>query len=239
MADALRCEPSLKSATRRRSPWIFVLLWVAALAAVAPFDQRITDWFGALAPDGSILRRVFKLSAWAAQWWGFVLLGALLFVHRRWKQLLPPFVIVVVACIGTLHLIKFIVGRARPDLDLGPGHFDLFGNPSHGFDSFPSGHSTLALLWAILVGAYFPRLRWVFYPLAVLTCLSRLVLDRHYPSDVVGALGLVLLAIWLARRWSPPGTFTALRRADFFANDEPPAGQPSGATEASAKSASA
>lgn len=223
MAAAHASEAPIVPSNRRISPWVFVVLWAAALAAIVPFDERITDYFGSLAPENSVLRRIFKLATWSAPWWGFVLLGALLFNHRRWKTLVVPYATCVIGCIGALHLIKFIVGRARPDLNLGTLHFQMFGDPSAGFDSFPSGHSTQALLWAILVGTYFPRLRWVFYPLAVLTCLSRLVLDRHFPSDLVGAAGLVILAIWLARRWSPVDAFVPLRLADFFAKDELPA----------------
>ena len=46
--------------------------------------------------------------------------------------------------------------------------------------------ATIAWLW------FGPRLRWFFFPLAVVVCVARVYVGAHFPLDVVGgaALGL-------------------------------------------------
>ncbi|WP_280156233.1 phosphatase PAP2 family protein [Piscinibacter sp. XHJ-5] len=54
--------------------------------------------------------------------------------------------------------------------------------------SFPSGHTTHAVAFALLLGHYYPALAWPLWGFAVLIALSRVVLGLHFPSDVaVGA----------------------------------------------------
>jgi membrane-associated phospholipid phosphatase len=190
------------------------LLWAALLVAALLVDGVAHDAFSTFAPKYTVARRVLTLAARTCPWWGFLLLGVLLLAHERRWLLLPTYVVCLAACFGTLHLLKVAIGRARPDQQLGPLAFQPFGDLAVGFDSFPSGHATQAVLWAALVGLYFPKSRWLFVPLAGLTCLSRLALQRHFVSDIVGALGLVLVVLWLAVR-TCPNTFVPLRRADF------------------------
>ncbi|MEP4293728.1 MAG: phosphatase PAP2 family protein [Rhizobiaceae bacterium] len=117
------------------------------------------------------------------------------------------FIFFTVALSGiAANLIKNSIGRARPRLleELGPHHFNP-GAFEPKFASFPSGHSTtsgaiaraLILLWP----RYWPL--WLLFGL--LGGLSRIVVDAHYPSDVLagltfGGLFVLLTARWLARR---------------------------------------
>ena len=92
-------------------------------------------------------------------------------------------------------LFKLFFARVRPDLSQ---HL----TPAPGY-SFPSGHamgSAAFFLAVFLVGVQlFPRWRWVAGILGVLLTLgiglSRLVLQVHYPSDVLA--GWALSATWV------------------------------------------
>ena len=109
-------------------------------------------------------------------------------VPSRW---IPAFLVVVIAGDSVItNLVKEAVDRARPTLDpaaaaLGP--------------SFPSGHSSTAAATfaalALLVGRRRPHahkavLAGLAVGLAVAVACSRVLLDVHWLSDVVGGLAL-------------------------------------------------
>ena len=81
---------------------------------------------------------------------------------------------------------------------------------SHGWHSYPSGHTTLTViilsLGMILLADALPKLRHVFWLLAVLAPLNvafaRVGLGSHYPSDVVGGLALGGAWVFWWRDWS-------------------------------------
>jgi membrane-associated phospholipid phosphatase len=80
--------------------------------------------------------------------------------------------------------LKIIVGRARPEQNLGAAHFDPFG----GDKSFPSGHATTAFAIGSVIAAHSNQ-AWVkasAYSLASLVAFSRVYHDAHWSSDVAG-----------------------------------------------------
>jgi membrane-associated phospholipid phosphatase len=103
-----------------------------------------------------------------------------------------------------VQVCKHLAGRPRPRLALPPGEY--FG-PTFQSDllSFPSGHATTSFAVAAALSVWYPRSAWVFYLLAALISLGRVVGDSHYLSDVMAGalLGLAVgwpLAGWVAGR---------------------------------------
>lgn len=102
-------------------------------------------------------------------------------------------------------IIKRLIGRSRPfvdGLDVWAYH-PLSWHPKYA--SFPSGHTTTAFAALIAIGAIFPQARALLWTYAVLIGLSRVVINAHYPSDViaaaiVGATGAMLIRHWFAAR---------------------------------------
>lgn len=131
-----------------------------------------------------------------------VLLGfaVLLFVRRAPVQALA---FASVVCIGwfSSELGKRIVERLRPPSDAVAALI-----AEHGPDSFPSGHTSLAvaLAWAVLfLGGRSRRGRILLgcagaLFVAIVAC-SRMYLGVHYPTDVLGAVVIATSAIlaWL------------------------------------------
>ena len=76
-------------------------------------------------------------------------------------------------------LIKFAVDRARPD---------------GGSRSFPSGHATVVFAIAFVLARRLPRFRFAAYFGAAAIAATRVLLNKHYPSDVLAgaALGLAV-----------------------------------------------
>jgi undecaprenyl-diphosphatase len=108
--------------------------------------------------------------------------------RKRWT-----FIYLLVVLVGAelvMHTVKDIVHRVRPTLDpaaaaLGP--------------SFPSGHSTTAAAFysaaALIIGRGLPRTARLVAAaaavgVAVAVALSRVLLDVHWLSDVIGGLSL-------------------------------------------------
>ena len=102
----------------------------------------------------------------------------------------------LVVGMGVSGAIKTLLGRQRPYLsaDTNPRNF-VFGRGfrSGEFQSFPSGHTTIAFAAASAVSAetaeWWPHTRWIIGPVlytgATLVGVSRIYHDRHWASDVV------------------------------------------------------
>jgi undecaprenyl-diphosphatase len=103
-------------------------------------------------------------------------------------------------------VLKHLIGRERPDV---VSHFVSVASPS-----FPSGHSMLAAVVYLTLGALLAlfaaprRISTYFVSVALLLTVlvgsSRVYLGVHYPTDVLGgwAAGLVwALVCWLVARY--------------------------------------
>jgi membrane-associated phospholipid phosphatase len=100
------------------------------------------------------------------------------------------------------HLLKGLLGRARPLADLAE---QLNAAGRHGTASFPSGHAAqslaLALPFVLIVAGGSPAVRLVKLALLFVASLvgySRIVNGAHYLSDVLGGAVLALVCVPLA-----------------------------------------
>ncbi|QOR85539.1 phosphatase PAP2 family protein [Geobacillus stearothermophilus] len=179
---------------------LFLLVWAAVAAGMTQAaDERLLHVFAQwrwLDPftflgDGRVIGAV-----------SIMLVVILWFFRRNMRG-----VILVLAAVGGGYglneWIKHLVGRERPP-HAGIGGF-----------SFPSGHAMVGTIYLLLLAYFLAQTRakrgeraaiyGVFAALALLTGLSRLSLQVHYPSDVLGGFGLgdAYLAACLAlyRMW--------------------------------------
>jgi membrane-associated phospholipid phosphatase len=126
---------------------------------------------------------------------------AIAMLSRRRFKAAAWVVVVIVTTSLTTTLLKGLLARRRPDWQ---DQTDLIATKS-----FPSGHaSSTAALAGILIVLVWTGLRhsrrWIATALVVVTwllvCLDRVLLGRHYPTDVVAgtALGVAMMLIGLA-----------------------------------------
>jgi membrane-associated phospholipid phosphatase len=123
----------------------------------------------------------------------FVLAGAA-FAKREWIGYAIR--MTIAGAIGgvMVQLVKFAVGRTRPELWLGPFH-----HARASASSFPSGHTVgaFALAGVLIFSAESKTLRVVAALLAFAVALSRVLAFRHWTSDVTAsaAIGLICAAM--------------------------------------------
>lgn len=81
-----------------------------------------------------------------------------------------------------MNVLKYVVGRSRPENELGNHSFKLFSKAA-GYDSFPSGHTMI--VWAVATPfAEQYNAPWL-YGLAALTNIARVGSRQHWVSDTV------------------------------------------------------
>ena len=96
--------------------------------------------------------------------------------------------------------LKMVVGRRRPDESGGVG--DVTGL-SLRYESFPSGHTSAAFAMATVLAVEYPKYRVPLYALAIAVGASRVLQNKHFPSDVLVGAGIGGWAGWQASRGAP------------------------------------
>jgi membrane-associated phospholipid phosphatase len=125
----------------------------------------------------------------------FFLIAGIAYARRRWVSYAIAMGIAGLTAGIAGQIVKHLVGRARPELWLGPSHYAPGSSTS-----FPSGHTVGAFALAgVLVFASRNRaLRVIALLLAVAVGLSRILAFRHWASDVTASAIVGLVAAWTA-----------------------------------------
>ncbi|MCO6436422.1 MAG: phosphatase PAP2 family protein [Phycisphaerae bacterium] len=185
--------------------WPLILGLLLLAAALFAVDQSLTDWLHAQIHRFHGIRHLIWAVNSFFDWWLYVAVAALLLLDTRRIRMLRCYVLTLAGSAVVLHGLKFLIGRARPGLDLGPLAFAPLSSPSLEFDSFPSGHAFAATLMTLIIQRYLPGSVWLLAPLAAMVCLSRAAFERHFPSDIVAGIALALITMHVALRVEPDG----------------------------------
>ncbi len=97
--------------------------------------------------------------------------------------------------------LKFCFGRYWPDTfkenNLSYVHDGIYGfEPFHGgvqYQSFPSGHMMTIVVFAFMLAAFYPKLKWISATAILIVALSLLGLYYHFVSDVLAGAVIGLL----------------------------------------------
>ena len=177
----------------------FVLL--GALCSFFFLDQPIANFFH-LHPL-SVFSFITSFGNSAA----YLVVSLLLFIwFRKKKRLLAKkalFIFASIAISGIIvDILKIIIARPRPKIYFSehlykPEFFKL----KAAFWSMPSGHSATAFALGVGLGLLYPRYKYLFWFLASLVALSRIILTQHFLSDVlIGGMIGAITAIMLYKR---------------------------------------
>jgi membrane-associated phospholipid phosphatase len=214
LAGVAVMEDSL-SELGRRSQWILGV-WVVAGLACLLLDHHVQPWIVQLGHIPTI--RIV-----ASQWHqlgstlGFVAFFGALIVAARAAIKPAAFALVLTGVVA--QIIKHCVGRERPnwshDATVFYGPLGVLNSgPRVPIDSFPSGHTAAAFAMAGILAWRWPRATWLWYFLATGVAVSRVLVDVHFPSDVIlGALlGTLVCQMVLMRMTREPRAKLSLVR---------------------------
>lgn len=137
------------------------------------------------------------------------LFGIIITIIRRTRKAGMIFLIAIVAlATGTMYMKPFF-GRAIPPYVFAPGielpknfniETDSLAPFAAGF-SYPSGHASRATALAFIVGyLLYRKARWAGFAVwafPVLTGISRIYVQQHYPMDVIGGflIGVIISSV--------------------------------------------
>lgn len=128
----------------------------------------------------------------------FLAAALLLLCFRKTRRAgITAFVAMAIGYLCTNLLLKNLVARARPWLDVaGLTTLIVEGDPH----SFPSGHTTAAFAFCAAIWCADAKtwLKWTALVAAAAMGYSRLHVGVHYPSDVLAGVLIGVFAGWTA-----------------------------------------
>ncbi len=184
--------------------WVIVGV-VSALFVVYSYlalDRELASYFYSIKESG--VRAFFKDITFLGESQYYLIPTLLIYLLNKNRDSQASqkalYLFLSVALSGILiWVFKIVGGRYRPEHFLHEGlyGFDFF-HVVHDMTSFPSGHSTTIFAFSTAVWLLYRRFGVALFSLSLLVALSRVVIDRHYLSDVVaGAFIGSLFSYWL------------------------------------------
>lgn len=131
------------------------------------------------------------------QWLG-IKYSASWFFKKYQPKVIAIYLGAVLAAGGLIvNILKPIFGRIRPEIFFETGIHKFSPFTAHGHDSFPSGHSQV--IWGAMLSLWiiYPRFRPLYIITALIVSFSRILVLRHYLSDIVvsAAISAVLVVL--------------------------------------------
>lgn len=198
----------------RAKGWLLAGLWTAFLLLGFGLDglvaQRVQEsGFPRLAAErDTLLHSTLDVVKFPGTYWA-VVVAAIVVALVHPKRLMAAGFVMSAAVPGVLsNVLKWMVGRTRP-FKLAPDvpqpepfYFEpLRGGIAGLFRqtnlAFPSGHTTVAFAAAVALAILFPRQRVLFYGVATLVAMDRVLENAHYLTDTIAAAGLSVLLMRL------------------------------------------
>lgn len=170
-------------------------------------DQRVLAWAEGVQSDAleDVIRIVNRFGGGMNPVLivGFFVVAGVAYAVPRWVGYAVSMAVAGLGAGILAQIIKHLVGRARPELWLGPSHYAPGSSTS-----FPSGHTVgaFALAGVLFFASRNWTLRIVALVLAAAVGMSRVLAFRHWLSDVTASAAVGLAVSWLVTRAVMPLT---------------------------------
>jgi len=197
------------------------VLTLGVSAAIAAVLLLFDPWLQTAAQGlrAPLVEDLIRFGGWLGQgttlWFILLTIYAMALILRRVAVTAGSVGCVVSAALASVlsSIIKWGIARARPNANL--GHLAFFhwseALRNHArFQSFPSGDTVIvaAVAWYLLYRCHKVPLgvRWILLVVPLATACSRVLLNKHWPSDTVFSIGLALVSAHCVVRYE---TFSA------------------------------
>jgi undecaprenyl-diphosphatase len=199
--EAWRVVRSSRVVIPRAAIALFVI--GAAIVAVAwrNADSPVTAWSERVQSDATedLIRITNRLGGGMnpVMIVAFFLLAGVAYRYRRWIEYAVAMAMAGLAAGIVGQIVKYLVGRARPELWLGP-----FTHARPSATSFPSGHTVgaFALGFVLVFASRNLPLRVLAVLVAIAVGLSRILAFRHWTSDVLASALIGIAVAWVVTR---------------------------------------
>ena len=186
-----------------RSLWLRALGGLVGGALVTLYvwlvlDMRVLGWAEGVQSDGTrdAIRIVNRFGGGMnpAMIVLFFLVAGVAYAERRWVGYALAMGLAGLGAGLVAQIVKHLVGRARPELWLGPVHYAPGSSTS-----FPSGHTVgaFALAGVLVFASRSWPVRVAAFALAAAVGLSRMLAFRHWASDVAASAVIGLVTAWI------------------------------------------
>ena len=180
-----------------KQPLNYIILastWILLIILSYYFiDQHLTLYIHSHIDHG-IIRSIAKVLTYLGRGTPYLVGLVLCFIlfrfilHKKQLSLNVLYLFLCVAVSGIIcDLVKVLLGRARPSLWFNHHIFGFtFFKEQYSYFSFPSGHVTTISSFALGLMLLVPKFRIPGILLIIAVAASRLILEWHYLSDVMG-----------------------------------------------------
>ncbi|MBV8546084.1 MAG: phosphatase PAP2 family protein [Acidobacteria bacterium] len=170
---------------------LVAVIWRFADAPITAFAERIQS---SNVEDAVRIANRFGGGMNPAMVIFFFLIAGVTYRRHRWVAYGVAMALAGAAAGVSVQIVKYTIGRTRPELWLGPFH-----HARAAATSFPSGHTVgaFALAGVLMLASPSRTMRVVAFLLALSVAVSRVMAFRHWTSDVLAsaAIGIILAAI--------------------------------------------
>jgi membrane-associated phospholipid phosphatase len=197
---------------RRPHLWALgvVLCAILAICSVYLWDARVVELVHRTGLDAATKKWNWIRKRGAVIWPGHflctLLIAALVAIFHRTRLRGAAMLLLAGILTGSNSIIKWAVGRSRPEWKTGTPSFTLhpFQGGIHGLVSqenlaFPSGDVALAVATAATLSHLLPRWSIAWWIMATIVAYQRIAESSHHLSDVFAAAALGILAFECAQ----------------------------------------
>lgn len=184
-------------------PWVLVTYVSFVIVSYFYFDKSIAIYFHALDFRTNFLALTWVTNAGISSVYFISLFTMALFFkfmlpNRKWEARFWFLWLCVVLPNCICLVLKVLLSRARPELLFADGFYGFYGLQVHSeFWSFPSGHTTTIMGLVFGLSILFPRYAYLSLLAGLTIASSRILLTHHYLSDVLTAIYLTMIEIYL------------------------------------------